>query len=487
MLNANQLVHGKRSRTSLAIGCVVASSVLAMAGNALAAEWMFNPYVGVGETYTDNAFGDSTDRKDDFITSLSAGFTIEGVGRRLQLTAAYELGYDKYARYSELDGFTHNLLASANTELVSEHLFLDTEIALTEERFSSDGDTSFSDRTTTSDTTRVLNTRISPYYVHDFGGFATATARYTHLMTNFSDTSSDISSSEPGNSQTNRVDLALQSGREFARTKWGLEAFALDNQVSGGDDLKRATFEGSGQMPINRYVALLGIAGWDEFDGENINNEKISGAFYGGGFRLTPGPRTDLSVQIGHRFGGGIVDADFTYLISSEASFVAGYHVDVAGSGEALADTRVLDQNGRLVNPNYFPGGYVDAITKTKTFSMGLAGEKGRNSYSAAGSYIVRDFLADGTDEEVASIDGRYARQLSRQLEWSILGGYSKVLNPQMAGDESATYYGQTGINYQFTPTLSGDFSYSHFNRNSDNGVDDYRENVISVYIRKDF
>ncbi|MEX0828201.1 MAG: TIGR03016 family PEP-CTERM system-associated outer membrane protein [Haliea sp.] len=486
MLNANQLVHGKRSRT-LAIGCVVASSVLAIAGNALAAEWMFNPYVGVGETYTDNAFGDSTDRRDDFITNLTAGFTIEGVGRRLQLTAAYELGYDKYARYSELDGFTHDLLASANTELVSEHLFLDTEIALTEERLSTDGSTSFSDRTTTSGRTRVLNTRISPYYLHDFGGFATATARYTHLMTNFSDTNSEIASTEPSDSQTSRIDLSLQSGREFARTKWGLEAFAFDNEVTGGDDLKRATFKGSGQMPINRFVALLGSAGWDEFDGENIDNESISGAFYGAGVRLTPGPRTDFSIQVGHRFGGGIVDADLTYTISSEASFFASYHVDIAGSGESFADTRVLDQNGRLVNPNYFPGGYVDDITKAKTFSMGLTGEKGRNSYSAAGSYIMRDFLADGTDEEVASIDGRYTRQLSRQLEWSILGGYSKILNSQVAGDEDTSYYGQTGINYQFTPTLSGDLSYSHFNRDSESGADDLRENVISVYVRKYF
>jgi uncharacterized protein (PEP-CTERM system associated) len=458
-----------------------------MAGNALAAEWMFNPYIGAGETYTDNAFGDSTNRKDDFITNLVAGFSVEGVGRRLQLVAEYELGYDKYARFSELDGFTHNLLASANTELVMEHLFLDTEIALTEERFSSDGDTSFSDRTTTSATTRVLNTRISPYYVHDIGGFATATARYTHQMTNFSNTNSDIGSSEPSDTETNRVDLSLLSGREFARTKWGVEAFAFDNQVSDGDDLKRATGKASGQMPINRFVSLIGSAGWDEFDGENINNDDISGAFYGGGVRLTPGPRTDFSIQVGHRFGGGIVDADLTYDISSEATFIASYHVDIAGSGEAFADTRVLDQNGRLVNPNYFPGGYVTDITKTKTFSMGLDGVKGRNSYSATGSYIIRRFLDDGTEEEVASIDGRYARQLSRKLEWSILGGYSKILRSQVTGDEDTSYYGQTGINYQFTPTLSGDFSYSHFNRNSESGTDDYRENVISINIRKDF
>ena len=488
MLNANQLVFGKKARISLAVGCIVASGMLISSENARAAEWMFSPYIGIGETFTDNAFGTSADRKDDFITNLSAGFTIEGVGRRLQLTAAYDLGYDAYARYSELNGFTHNLLGSAKTELLEEHLFLDTEIAITQERFSSDGDTSFSDRTTSSDSTRVLTTRISPYYQHDFGGFATGIARYTHSMTTFADTNSDIASDEPSDTYTNRVDLSLLSGREFARTKWAAEAFALDNRVNDGDDFKRATFKGSGQMPINRYIALLASVGWDEFDGENIDNDAISGEFYSAGVRLTPGPRTDLSVQVGHRFGGGIVDADLTYLISSEASLTAGYNVDVAGSGgDSFANTSVLDANGRLVNPNYFPGGYTDAITKTKTTSIGLIGEKGRNTYSASASYIVRDFLDDGTNEEVVTFDGSYSRQLSRRLEWSLFGGYSQILDSQVAGGEETTFYGETGINYQFTATLIGTLAYGYYNSSSDTDGDSLRENTVSISVRKEF
>lgn len=458
-----------------------------MSGNALAAEWMFNPYIGVDEIYTDNAFGDASDRKDDFITRLNTGFEVTGVGRRLQLTAAYDLGYDIYSRYSELNGFNHNLLASSKVEFVSEHLFLDTDIALTEERYSSDGSTAFSDRTTSGDSTRVLNTRISPYYQHDFGGYATGIARYTYSMVDFTDTNSDIASTEPSDTRTNRIDLNLLSGREFSRTKWAAEAFAYDNQVKNGDDLKRATFKGSGQMPINRYVALLASAGWDEFDGENIDNSAISGEFYSGGVRLTPGPRTDFSIQVGHRFGGGIVDADLTYLISSEASFFAGYHVDVAGSGSAFANTSNLDENGRLVNPNYFSGGYADGITKTKAFSMGLTGEKGRNIYSASASYVMRRFLDDGTDEDVVSFDGSYTRQLSRRLEWSLMGGYSEVIDSQVTGGKEQTFYGETGIRYQFTPTLIGGVAYGHYNSDAETSSDSLRENTISLSLRKEF
>jgi hypothetical protein len=82
VLNANQLVFGKNSCSSLALGCAVASGVLIMAGNLQAAEWIFNPYIGMSETYTDNAYGTASDEQDDAITTLRAGFEVEGIGRR---------------------------------------------------------------------------------------------------------------------------------------------------------------------------------------------------------------------------------------------------------------------------------------------------------------------------------------------------------------------------------------------------------------------
>src|SRR5690606_8861154 len=104
-----------------------------MAGNLQAAEWIFNPYIGISETYTDNAFGTATNEKDDAITTLNAGFEVEGIGRRVQLRAAYDVGYNIYARFSELNGFDHNLLASGNAELVEDNLFLETDVALRSE------------------------------------------------------------------------------------------------------------------------------------------------------------------------------------------------------------------------------------------------------------------------------------------------------------------------------------------------------------------
>ncbi|PHQ72039.1 MAG: TIGR03016 family PEP-CTERM system-associated outer membrane protein [Sneathiella sp.] len=469
------------------MACAVAAMATGYSSAASAAEWLFGPYVGITEKYTDNAFGTAENTKDDLITSLNTGFTLNGDGNHLQLAAEYDLSYDIYAKNSELNGFRHNLLASSDVELVNEHLFLETQIAFTEETLSRSGNTSFVDRTVSSDRTRVLNTRISPYYLQDFGGNATGLAQYTYSRVDFFETDVGAATSNPSDSQTHRIDLALGSGRNFNRTTWLLEILGVDSEVQNGDNLRRGTFSASGQMPINRTVALLGTTGWDEFDAENVDNQSISGYFIGGGVRLTPGPRTDLSLQVGHRYGTGIADMDLTYLISSEAVFTASYNVDIQTAGQSLADTDILDRDGELVNPNFTSTGYVDSITKAKTLSMSLSGVKGRNTYSATTSYVQRNFLSNGTNDEVVAVDGSYARQLSSQLELSLLGGYSEVLDAEVAGTKDTAIYGQAALNYQFNQSLSGSFTYGYFNRDSETDTSDLRENNISVSLRKSF
>jgi len=480
-------IIGVKHHKLLLMACAGVALTTVCTPAAFAADWVFGPYVGITEQYTDNAFSTAENTKDDLITSLNTGFTLNGEGNRVQLASEYDLSYDIYAKNSELNGFRHNLLASGDAELVSEHLFIQSQIAFTEETLSRSGSTTFVDRTVSSDRTRVLNTRISPYYIQDFGGNATGLAQYTYSRVDFFETDVGSSTDDPSNSQTHEVNLSLGSGRDFNRTTWLLELLGVDSEVEGGDDLQRGTFLASGQMPINKFVALLGTAGWDEFNGENIDNQSISGYFVGGGVRLTPGPRTDFSIQFGHRYGRGIADMDLTYLISSEAAFTASYTVDIATAGQSLANTDVLDRDGDLVNPNFTSTGYVDAITKAKTLSTGLRGTKGRNTYSATASYVQRDFLSDGTNDEVVAVDGSYSRQLSSQLEMSLLAGYSEVLDAEVDGTRDTAVYGQAALNYQFNESLSGSLTYGYFDRDSETDTDDLRENNVSVSLRKTF
>jgi uncharacterized protein (PEP-CTERM system associated) len=484
---SNPSVIGLRSVKTGAIGFGLLGCALVSSSSAIAADWIFTPFVGIREAYTDNVLSTPTNTESDFLTTLSGGFTLDGIGNRLNLRASYDGAYDFYADTTDLNGFRNNLLGSANAELVEDHFFIDGQIAYTPENLTDSGAASAIDRTLSNDQTQVLNYRISPYYLQRFGQNAVGIARYSFSQLLFSDTDVGSTTTPPGDETTHEVNLILESGRNFSRSNWTLETFFVDSTVKGGDDLRRGTFIATGQYPINRNVALLGTTGYDDFDGENIDNDEISGFFVGGGVRLTPGPRTDLALQYGYRYGSSVWNMDFTYLASSAAVLTATYNVDVGTGGQAYTSRDVLDPDGELVNPNFSNSSFADTTTKYETFEIGIRGMRGLNSYFAGGSYVTRDFLTTGTSDETASVNGRYSRELSPRLSMSIDGSWSKIVEPVVTGDGETTIRAGAALSYLFGENFTGTLAYDYYDRDADTPANNLRENVISVSVMKSF
>ncbi len=63
---------------------------------AFAAQFIFTPRASVEEEYTDNVFLTHNHTEDDFITTLSAGFTAELLGRTSGLELSFPPGYPFY-------------------------------------------------------------------------------------------------------------------------------------------------------------------------------------------------------------------------------------------------------------------------------------------------------------------------------------------------------------------------------------------------------
>ncbi len=69
---------------------------------AFSAQFNFTPRASAEGEYTDNVFLTNDDTEDDFITTLSAGFTADLLGR----TSGLEFSFDpNYAFYQEFDEF----------------------------------------------------------------------------------------------------------------------------------------------------------------------------------------------------------------------------------------------------------------------------------------------------------------------------------------------------------------------------------------------
>jgi len=70
---------------------------------AFCAEFNFTPRASVGGEYTDNVFLSHDDTEDDFITTLSAGFTAGLLGRTSGLELSFDPGYVFYQDFTEND------------------------------------------------------------------------------------------------------------------------------------------------------------------------------------------------------------------------------------------------------------------------------------------------------------------------------------------------------------------------------------------------
>jgi hypothetical protein len=75
---------------------------------AFGAQFSFTPRLSLKEEYNDNIELDRKDKKDDFITTVSPGFTAELAGQTDGLRLSYDPSFSFFADHNENDGWAHN-------------------------------------------------------------------------------------------------------------------------------------------------------------------------------------------------------------------------------------------------------------------------------------------------------------------------------------------------------------------------------------------
>ncbi len=481
-----ELLPERRRLWQSSVSRLAVTSVLCLiSSGALAEGWEFSPYIGVSEQFTDNARSVGSNGDSDFVTTLDLGFSLSGESRRSRLQTSYDLSKDYYVHNTDLDGIRHNFLGDGSIELLDDSFFVDARITFTEETLDRSGNVSATDRTQSSDRTQVFNGQISPHYTHDFGGWATGIARYSYSKTIFSDPDTGASTTERADRRTNEYRMRLNSGRRFARASWGLNAGLISSESDDGDEFEHLNGIATGQIPLNRYFSAIGTVGYDAFDASRIDDDEISGLFGGAGIRFHPNSRTDASIQAGYRFGDPVVDVDVSYSPTSADLLTATYRVSVQTADQSLANTRLLDDQGELIKPNFTVTDYVDEITKSSRFVLDWTRDRGRNTYGVSSQFVHREFLVDDTSDTVLDIRLNFSRRLTPRADLSLTTSYSEVLDGRTAAAEDTTYRFGANYQYDFGKGLSGRVSYNFVNR--DELGEDLRENAVSISVRKNF
>src|SRR5580658_311261 len=103
-------MRSKRPRRArLVIMSVIGACIQGSPNFALADGWTFSPWIGGQELATDNVLLTPTNRRSDFLTTLSPGFSITEDGERLRGNLDYSPSLYYYALTPTQNAIGHNL------------------------------------------------------------------------------------------------------------------------------------------------------------------------------------------------------------------------------------------------------------------------------------------------------------------------------------------------------------------------------------------
>lgn len=465
-------------------GCAVLS-LTAFAGTGVnAGEWRVTPSLEISETYTDNVELSSIDRESDFITRISPGINVVGKSARLDVNVNYVANYLIFARSDEETDLRHNLNAGIVSELIEDWVYLDGRASINQQFIDRGGAISANEDNVTDNRQTVQSYSISPSIRRRLGSFADARLAYYF---------SYVKTGQPENplvapldvledTKSHRVNLNLDSGSRFQRLRWGTSVDYRKENRASASSFEDMNYRFYGDYSVNRWLALVGSVGYEDIDDNTLSRDR-GGFVWDAGVRLTPGPKSEVTIRGGRRYGDTNWSMHGVYRLSERSMFNIGYSEEITTSSRVLTDQLVFDR----LNPAFDPGGFslTDSAFMRKRWELGFSGSRKRNTFAFNTFHEKRysDFV--GTREKSYGIQGDFSRRLSRAATAFIGGTYRH--SEFDSGREDDFYTGNVGLTYTFSQYLSGSATYFYTNRDSNEFLRDLKENAVRVTLRGTF
>jgi len=466
-----------------------------------AVEWKFSPSVSGQATYTDNYRQAHDNTQDALILSVTPGFSLQSQGSR-RIQAAVTYGLSGIARFADDDStdVNHHLAANAKAELVNDFLFFDATAGVTQELISLTG--SPADATVNNANRATVGTySLSPYVRHRFGTFANAEARYTLSGALFqNNAANDVTS--------NQLQASLTSGTQFNDLSWGLDYSYRDATVQGGAD---ATFEHYGARAgyaLTRHVRVFGTLGYDNND-YATQGARVSGRSWSLGVGWAPTRRTHIDVSAGRSYFGRTYGLDFTHR-TARTVWTANYSEGATDISQQLLSNQPLVAwqcaGGLFFNQGLLPPtgqtdcvslgtapagsvpiGLANGISITKTLRGAASWSHGRSSLGLNVFDTRRQFqqLVGLPEDETRGVSATAGYRLAPHTTLNLGLAYTNNQVPAAlntaGGRNDDLYTASAGATHQFDRRLSGALTLRHQQRNSNDNLNDFKENSITA------
>ncbi|MES1981072.1 MAG: TIGR03016 family PEP-CTERM system-associated outer membrane protein [Pseudomonadota bacterium] len=280
-----------------------------------ATDWRITPRLDLEESYTDNIYlAPPQSQKNDFISQISPGISLNETGPRFKVTADYQMQNIISARenarnfidtirnnesYSisdiKVSTFNH-LYANASAELVKNHFFIESYATVRQQTVSAYGPQAVDNLYIQGNNTEVRTFSLSPYLRNRYSNFATSELRY-----NYSTVSADTAGF--GSSQANAVVFNLASGSAFSQAGWALHYNQQKSGYGSGQDLTATNFSGDVRYMLTHRLALTATAGNERYNYASVSGQP-QGNYWAAGFSWAPSTRTSLVANVGRKFFG---------------------------------------------------------------------------------------------------------------------------------------------------------------------------------------
>jgi uncharacterized protein (PEP-CTERM system associated) len=496
--------------------------LLVAAPGVQAAQWRGTVHLDASETFTDNvSLTPAASAKSDFITQISPGFSLRGVGPRLDVSVDYSLQSFVYARDSDLNHTSHQLAASAKSALVRNFLFLDAQAAISQQNISLLGPVGVNDNNA-SDANRssVRTYLVSPFIRDRLGSYANYEVRYQY--DNVSSNSDSLS-----NSSANKYSATITSGPAFNRYTWDVKVYKETDYYQEGEDQGQENVTGNLRYFLTPRLALTGSGGYEKFDFPTVGN-KPEGSFWSAGIFWRPSTLTSLSLSGGHRFYGPSYALDFSHrsrhlvwrwsynetINTTRSNFVNtpslstfDFLSSLVGAGISDPTQRALLIN-QLIAQRGLPSTLPNAVNffSNRTFLEKRA--DGSITYNSGKTTSVLSIFRDirdtnaigslsttlfGADDFDASNNIRQ-QGASFLFNWAfwpktnadINVGYNDTLFRDSDREERLKFI-RLGLRHQMTPKMTGAVDYRYTKRDSNVPAADYKENAVDASVNVRF
>jgi Putative beta-barrel porin 2 len=428
------------------------------------AEMSFHPSISLRESYDDNIFLTSNNRKDDFITTITPNFNLDYKGNRLDLSLNYGVGLSFYAKNSDENQVNQTATLKSQLSIVRDALFLKVDDIYGRIPIDQRKQTTFDSLLVNTTDTNTL--RVNPYLALPLSSKISYNLGYTYENIWYE--------SNVGNNTQNHI---LATG--------------LSLQLSEGMD---ASVNYS--YMFHRPTQLT-----DEYDMQNVSL----------GLKYQVTPKLSLNGTVGgtslrYRIATGrdttspVWSAQGDYRLTEKLSFHAGYAVDFSTSASAGTSNNYYSTSASAgTSNNYYstsasagtPNNYslasVDAGT-SKNYSW-TAGIK----YDASLPLTIVFFQNEAKYMQI--INNRVDRSsgvrvdtslpLSAKMSLKIGGMYTHY--KFLPDDERADRYNaQASIEYAMNiATFS--LGYTYNSNDSNINTNDYRDNIVFIQTKLSF